>query len=228
MVRAGASRMSSVSGLKARPHKAKRLPRSDPPKCFSALRTSTSFWHFVDRFHRVEQAQRQPGRSGAVQDGLHVLRKARSAVAGAGIEERIADAGVRADAFADFLDVPAEGLREVGDLVHERDPGGEHGVGSVLGQLGRAPRHHEHAVVVALERRVQLAHDAFGALVAGAEDDAVGLLEVVDRRSFLQELGIRDDRELDFAAAFRQRLADRFSTRSPVPTGTVLLSTMTA
>ena len=55
---------------------------------------------------------------------------------------------------------PPSDLGQVGQLVHERDAGREHGVGRVLGQFGRAPRHHQHAVVVALEGRVELAHHA--------------------------------------------------------------------
>src|ERR1051325_3868957 len=41
----GASRMSSVFGLKASPQTATILPFSDPPKCVSIFFTSTRFWY---------------------------------------------------------------------------------------------------------------------------------------------------------------------------------------
>ena len=109
---------------------------------------------------------------------------------------------------ADLLDVGAHALGEVGHLVHEADLGGQHGVGRVLGQLGRAHVHHDHAVAVADERVVQRLEQLGGARVVGADDDAVRLHEVVDRRAFLQELGVGDDIELDLYAALAQGLVD--------------------
>ena len=61
-----------------------------------------------------------------------------------------------------------------------------------------------------------------GALVLGADDDAVRLHEVVDRRALLQELGVADDAE-----GMRGLASMASRTFSAVPTGTVLLSTMT-
>ena len=50
-----------------------------------------------------------------------------------------------------------------------------------------------------------------------------GLQEVVDRVAFLEELGVRDDRERDAPS----RSARRACTASHVPTGTVLFTTTT-
>ena len=86
-----------------------------------------------------------------------------------------------------------------------------------------------HALVVAVERRVErrAAAPRSRALV-GADDDAVGPHEVVDRRAFLEELGVRDDVERDVGAARGERLRrSRARTLSAVPTGTVDLSTTT-
>jgi hypothetical protein len=60
------------------------------------------------------------------------------------------------------LDVRAQALGQVGHLVDEADLGGQHGVGGVLGQLGAAHVHHHDAVVVAVERGVQLAQLRLG------------------------------------------------------------------
>jgi hypothetical protein len=57
------------------------------------------------------------------------------------------------------------------------------------------------------------AHQQDGALVVGAHDDAVGAHEVLDRRTFLQELGVGHHGEVHFDAARRQFFGDR---RAPV------------
>jgi hypothetical protein len=49
--------------------------------------------------------------------------------------------------------------------------------------------------VVAHEGLVEPVHDVPRALLVAADDDAVGLHEVVDRRAFFQELGVADDRD---------------------------------
>ena len=67
------------------------------------------------------------------------------------------------------------------------------------------------------------------ALVVGADHDAVGPHEVLDRGAFLQELGVARPRAKSArrrrAAASSRATAAR--TLSAVPTGTVLLSTTT-
>ncbi len=113
-------------------------------------------------------------------------------------------------------------LGEVRELVHEADLGREHRVRRVLRQLRRAQVHHDHALVIAGERVVERLQQFRGARIVGADDHAVRLHEVRDRRALLQEFGIRDDVELD--AARRARSASRRPsalTLSEVPTGTV-------
>jgi hypothetical protein len=75
--------------------------------------------------------------------------------------------------------------------------GGEHRVGGVLGELGAAHVHEQGALVVAVEGLVDLAHALLCARRAGADEDAVGLEEVGDRRAFLEEFGVGDDVEGD-------------------------------
>ena len=78
-----------------------------------------------------------PELAGGPDEGLDVLGEAGAAVTGAGKEKRAADAPVGADAAPDVRARRPRPARRVGDLVHERDPGGEHRVGGVLGDLGR-------------------------------------------------------------------------------------------
>ena len=57
--------------------------------------------------------------------------------------------------------------------------------------------HHHDRRAGAGERRVELLHQLGRARILGADDDAVGLHEVVDGRALLQELGVADDAERD-------------------------------
>src|SRR6266850_2863939 len=115
----------------------------------------------VHLLHRLENRERAAGLFGRSDQGLDVLRKAGAAVAGPRVEEVIADPRVRAHAFAHLLDVGAETLGEIGEFVHERDAGRKHGVRRVFGELGGAHVHQQKALVVALERCVERAHDLY-------------------------------------------------------------------
>ena len=149
--------MSSVFGLNASPHSAKRWPLSVSPKRAVSFSHQALLLRFVDLLHGVQDARAAcPCWSRGALQRLHVLGKAGAAIAAPGVEEVVADARIGADAAAHLLDVGAELLGQVGELVHERDARREHGVGRVLGQLGRAHVHHQHALVVALERRIEL------------------------------------------------------------------------
>ena len=50
--------------------------------------------------------------------------------------------------------------------------------------------------LVEVERPVELAHHLARALVVGADHDAVGALEVADRRAFAQEFRVGGDRDV--------------------------------
>ena len=75
---------------------------------------------------------------------LDIFRKARPAVPATGIEEFVADARVRSDPLPNHIDVGADTLAEVGDVVHKADAGSEHGIGRVLGHLGRRYVHKQN------------------------------------------------------------------------------------
>ncbi|MDT4849708.1 hypothetical protein FQZ97_838350 [compost metagenome] len=120
----------------------------------------------------------------------------------------VADARIGADAAAHLLDVGAERLGQVRHFVHERNAGGQHGVGGVLGQFGRTHVHHHQAVVRALEGLVNAAHDADGVFVVRADHDPVRAHEIVDGGPFLQEFGVGRHAERDLHAARGQFAGD--------------------
>ena len=121
----------------------------------------------------------------------------------------VADTRISADAVPHQFYVGTEFLGQVGQLVHEADARGQHGVGGVLGQLRGTHIHDDQALVVALERRIELAHHFSRARVLDADDDAIRPHEVLDRGAFLEKLGVGNDAVVDASCARRQLLADR-------------------
>ena len=216
--------MSSVRGLNASPQMAIVLPASLPPKCASIFSSSTVLLLVVDLVDRVQNPRLDAVLAGQCSQRPHVLGEAAAAVADAGEQKREADAAVVADAAADVVDVGSQPLAEVGHLVDEADLRRQQGVGDVLGHLGAFGRHDQKRLLGAQERGVQLAQHLGHFRASHADDDAVGLHEVVDRGPFLQELGVAGH------VARRGRSAPRAGAAifALVPTGTVLLMTTIA
>ena len=71
-------------------------------------------------------------------------------------------------------------------------------ISSAVRRLGEQDRR-----LVEVERTIDLGDDLPGALVVGPDDDAVGMLEIVDGGAFAQEFRIRDDGDVAVRAAAR-------------------------
>ena len=138
----------------------------------------------VHGLNRVQKRRRITRLGRRLAQRAHVLGKARAAVTGARVYKVIADARIRAHAQAHLLNVGAKMLGDVGNLVHETDLGREHRVGRVLGQLGGAHIHADHAIVIAIKRLVQRLQQLGWAWIVGADNDPIRLHEVADRRPF--------------------------------------------
>jgi hypothetical protein len=83
-------------------------------------------------------------------------------------------------------DVGAGPFGDAGELIDEGNLGRKHRVRGVLGEFGRTDVHHDQPVAVACEGLVVRAQQLGGAWIAGADDDAIRLREIVDRDTFLQ------------------------------------------
>ena len=140
--------------------------------------------------------------------GLHVLGEAGTAVPHTGIDELVTDTAVRTDAVAHVAHVSAYAFANGGDLVDEGDLGGQHAVGGILGHLGAADAHDDHFVTGTGKGRVQFAHDGSGLVRRRTDDHAVRLHEVGDGVAFLQELGVGDHFEIEILAAGSQFFDD--------------------
>ena len=163
----------------------------------------------VDGLNGFQHVQRLTVLLRRAHQRLHVLRETRPAVAGAGVEEAVADTRVGTDAQANEFNVRAHLVGQIGHLVHERDARGQHRIGGVLGEFGGAHVHVERALMVAIERRVKRTHDGLGTqaivIAIRAKHDAVRAHEVVHRGAFFQEFGVRHDREADVRLAARSK-----------------------
>ena len=109
-----------------------------------------------------------------MQQSLDILGEATATIAATGIEELGADAGISTDALTDCIDIGADTLTEVGNVVHKRDAGSQHGIGSILGHLGRGNIHEDDTEIIDEERLIEARHHLLGLLAFGAHHDTVG------------------------------------------------------
>ena len=133
----------------------------------------------------------------ALVQGLHVFGEAAAAVSDAGEQESRSDACVGAHATTHHVHVSADELAEVGDLIHERDFGGQEGIRGVLGQFSTALVHEQHGVALAHVGLVEFFHHLASALARATHHNAVGLHEIVHSKAFSQKLGIRHHVKID-------------------------------
>ncbi len=200
-------------GFKSQPPQRESLAGETLAEAAHDLARQHLFLLIVDAIDRRKNLQTHARMLAGVHQRLHILGEARAAVTDARVQEIETDARIGADAAAHVLDVGPQPLGQIRQLVHERNARGEHRVGRVLGEFGRAHIHLEDLVVVALERRVERTHDAERLCVVGADDDAIGSHEIVDRSPFLEELGVGDHRVLHIELALAQFVADRRAHR---------------
>src|SRR5262245_65028 len=122
-----------------------------------------------------------------------VLRQARAAEARAGVQELRPDSIVEPDAARDFLHIRTDALAKIGYFVDEGDLGGQECVRGVLDELRCPAAGVEDRSLIQIQWAVDLGRDPPGTLILGADDDAIRMLEIVDRGAFAQEFRIRHD-----------------------------------
>jgi len=136
--------------------------------------------------------------SGDTDQGFGILGEAGAAVAGTGMEEFGANPAVHAHGFCDGLNVGADGLADVGDLVDEGDLGGQEGVAGIFDQFGSFDVGKDEGCFDEIEGAVDLFHNLTGAVGLGADDDPVGAHKVADGAAFPEKFGVGDDVKGDF------------------------------
>ena len=78
-----------------------------------------------------------PASCAGPQQRPRVLGEARAAIARSGMQELEADAPVESDAMRHILDIGADVLADIGDLIDVAELGRQERIGRILGQLGR-------------------------------------------------------------------------------------------
>ncbi len=111
------------------------------------------------------------------------------------MEEFLADASVETDAAADILHVGTHLLAQIRHFVDEGDLGREERVGRIFDELAGAAIDEQERRFVEKQGAINLAHDLTAEFFLGSDHDAVGALEVADRRPFAQEFRVGDHRE---------------------------------
>ena len=201
----GLSRMSSVLGLKVRPSMAMVLPATLPSSAAMTLRAIARLRCVVDGDDGLDEAQRRavvlaPSCiSASVSFGKQEPPKPGPACRNFG-PMRLSRPMPRATSCTSapaFSQRSAISLMKV-ILVARK------ALAAYLISSDGAPRGEQERRLVQIERPVDLGHDLARALVLGADDDAVGTLEVLDRRALAQEFGIGHDGEVGVGP----RLAD--------------------
>ena len=112
------------------------------------------------------------------------------------MEEFAADAVVEADAARDIAHIRTDDFAQIGDFVDEGDLGREEGVGGIFGEFRRAARGEQDRCLVEEQRAIDFTHDVARAFIFAADDDAVGALEVANRRAFAEEFGVGNDGDM--------------------------------
>ena len=152
--------------------------------------------------HRVDEVEVVAAVSREELEERDVLREARAAVADARAQEVRPEPVVEPDGLRDRLDVRADELADVGNLVDEADARREERVRRELHHLRRGDVHvHDRRV----ERRMQL-FDASAVLrIERADHDPVGMQEVVQRGALREELRVRHVADVCKAARVERR-----------------------
>ena len=106
------------------------------------------------------------------------------------MQEFRADPPVEPDTARDLVNVGADLLAQVRNLVDEGDLGRQEGVGGILDQFGCFPAREKDRGLDQVQGPVQFAHHVARARAAGADHDPVRPHEIVDCRAFAQELRV--------------------------------------
>ncbi len=150
----------------------------------------------VDLLHLLDERQRRARLARRPGERRDILREAGAAIARPRMQELVADPAVGPYGACHLLDIRAHLLAKVGDLVDEADLHGEESVRGIFRELGAfAADEHDRRIAKA-KRLVDAVHDLARPRIVDADEDAIGVGEILDRRAFPQKFGVGADREI--------------------------------
>src|SRR5262249_23767529 len=94
---------------------------------------------------------------------------------------------VEPDAARNLLDIGANLLAQISNLVDEGDLGGKKGVGRIFDQFGGPAPSVDDRRLIEVKGTVDFRHHLFRALVVSANDDPIRVLEITNRGALAQE-----------------------------------------
>ena len=189
-------RLANVVGVwfKGQPQDAYLLAVQATFERFAQVEDGPAAHVAVDLHDGAQQRRVRAVHERHVLERLHILGEAGAAIAQPRIEELIANAPVKAHALRHLLHIGAQLLANQRNLVDEADLRREKGVAGILDHFGGAQVGHHNARA---QGQMQLRHLLGGVMVAAANHHAVGVEEIVNRRTFTRELGAGDHCELN-------------------------------
>src|SRR5581483_9821196 len=152
----------------------------------------------VDFLDLLQQAKIITDLLGDLDERAEILGKTTAAKPERSIEKTPPNAVVHAHAIGDFLHIGTRRLTEDGDGVNIGNLQRQKRVGGVLDQFRRIDVGNDQR---RLEGCISLLQGGNRALRTHADDDAVGLHQVLDGEAFAQELRVAYDIEFDFGFA---------------------------
>ncbi len=124
------------------------------------------------------------------------------------MKELRADAVVEPHAARDVLHIGTDLLAQIGDFVDERDLRREEGIRGVFDQLCRTPADIEDGSGVQVKRPLNLREHSTRTRIVSADDNAIGMLEILYRGALTQKLGVGSHRQFGVRAHFAQDALD--------------------
>ena len=186
----GDSRRSSVRALNVRPHTAITLPATSPPAAAWILSVTRSNCSSLTATTPSRRSKSYPASAAILSSARVSLGKQLPPQPGPGRRNSWPMRLSYPRPEHDVVDVGPDSFADRRDGVDERQLRRQEGVGGVLERLRRRRVGDDHR---RRDAEVQRRHLDRRRLVRAADDDAVGLEEVLHRRSLAQELGVRDD-----------------------------------
>ena len=120
------------------------------------------------------------------------------------MQELGANSVVETNAARDFLNISTHLLAKVGYFVDKSYLGRQERVGRVFYQFCGTPGGVKNWRLIKTKRPIDLCYNLLGVLIFGSDNDAIGMLEIVDRRALAQKLRIGDHHKV----GIRSRLSD--------------------
>src|SRR5215472_7061799 len=148
----------------------------------------------IDAGDLLEQSEIVASLFGQLDKRRHILWKAGAAIPHAGVEKRPTDPGVVSHSLRHESDVRPYPFADIGHCVDIGNLHGKKGIVGMLDEFSGIEVGHKNRTV---KWQIELAQDPLAPFILYAENDSIGMHEVVDGGAFAQKFWIAGDVEMD-------------------------------